>query len=468
MNGTHTSGRLAKLGASIADNTAVVDKYLQENKLKQPSFNEDAFDQDFASLPPDVATAREAALDATEELQDLLKDQIVKLQEKTCSSGLIFSPFIVRFDIPHKVPVHGSKSYADLAKETGINESTLRQILRAAITHRVFVERTPGQISHSATSRLLVENPGLFTWLQTATDDFVPAIASAVDAIEKWPACEEPSQTGATLFHDTKGKGYYEWLMDQPERGQRFATTMAIYQQGEGYHPKHTVNNFAWDTVRTVVDIGGSTGPVAFALAEKYPNLEITVQDLPPVVAGAQKQRPDLNVTFQGHDFFDQQPVRGADVYYFRWILHNWSDKYALRILRALVPALKPGARIVIMDEVMPAPGEVSNRSERMMRYAFTMLTLFPLSHTFPPLFSFLLLPCPIRSPALLSQNYEVADTRLRRFTATSMLAAFNAPIRSLDEWKALLHGADARFRFDKATRPLGSRLSVLEAVWDP
>lgn len=52
-------------------------------------------------------------------------------------------------------------------------------------------------------------------------------------------------------------------------------------------------------------------------------------------------------------DFFTQQPVT-ADVYYFRSIFHNWADKYCIRILQNLVPALKPGARIVIHERILP------------------------------------------------------------------------------------------------------------------
>ncbi|EME44652.1 hypothetical protein DOTSEDRAFT_24658 [Dothistroma septosporum NZE10] len=48
------------------------------------------------------------------------------------------------------------------------------------------------------------------------------------------------------------------------------------------------------------------------------------------------------------HDFFSEQYVKNADVYFFRFIFHNLADKYAVKILHALIPALKAGARIVI------------------------------------------------------------------------------------------------------------------------
>lgn len=68
------------------------------------------------------------------------------------------------------------------------------------------------------------------------------------------------------------------------------------------------------------------------------------------------------------HDFLEVQPVHGADVYLLRWILHDWSDKYAIQILRNLTPALKKGARVVVNDVCLPAPGQVGPMTERYFR----------------------------------------------------------------------------------------------------
>lgn len=89
-------------------------------------------------------------------------------------------------------------------------------------------------------------------------------------------------------------------------------------------------------------------------------------------------------VRFMTHDFLlEDQPVKGADVYFFRWILHNWSDKYCVKILRGLIPALKPGAKIILNDNVLPQPGVLSRWQENRLRYVFIIFFLS---------FSFLLL----------------------------------------------------------------------------
>ena len=68
------------------------------------------------------------------------------------------------------------------------------------------------------------------------------------------------------------------------------------------------------------------------------------------------------------HDFFEEQPVKGADVYLLRWVLHDWSDSYAVRILRALIPALNKGARVILNETVLPPDEMVSIGTRRLLR----------------------------------------------------------------------------------------------------
>lgn len=48
--------------------------------------------------------------------------------------------------------------------------------------------------------------------------------------------------------------------------------------------------------------------------------------------------------------------------------MHNYSTPYAIRILKNLVPALKPGARVVINDYCLSTPGKENPWDERVVR----------------------------------------------------------------------------------------------------
>ena len=121
--------------------------------------------------------------------------------------------------------------------------------------------------------------------------------------------------------------------------------------------------------LRTIIDVGGSHGSVAMALVSRFPTVNCIVQDLPEVIEGLEEQHLlDGRLTFMAHDFFREQPVKDADVYFFRNIFHDWSDKYSVQILRALVPALKDGAAIIICDTCLPKPDTVPADLERRLR----------------------------------------------------------------------------------------------------
>ncbi len=107
------------------------------------------------------------------------------------------------------------------------------------------------------------------------------------------------------------------------------------------------------------------------AIAQAHPALKLIVQDRPDVIEAAKESElpKDLigKVEFMAHDFFTEQPVE-ADVYLFRYIFHNWPDAYAVKILRQLVPVLRPGVRVVVNDHLLPEPNTASLTTEREVR----------------------------------------------------------------------------------------------------
>ena len=89
------------------------------------------------------------------------------------------------------------------------------------------------------------------------------------------------------------------------------------------------------------------------------------------VQAGAASLPSSLveRVRFDAHDIFTVNPVAGAAVYYLRHVLHDWPDSHAVKILKALVPALRTGARVLVSDSVIPPPGVLHGQDEKFVRY---------------------------------------------------------------------------------------------------
>ena len=175
-------------------------------------------------------------------------------------------------------------------------------------------------------------------------------------------------------MHNATELPVFRALANMPDRAAVFAGAMTWHAMLPGFSAKYLVDAFPWGPSNhgfTIVDVGGGLGHVSRALAQHGPTVKCIVQDSSDVTVQGQQDLPaELRerISFQAHDFFEVQPVEGADVYLLRLVLHDWSDKYTLKIIKALIPALKIGAKIVVNDRVIPGRGEAPYLVEREAR----------------------------------------------------------------------------------------------------
>lgn len=153
-----------------------------------------------------------------------------------------------------------------------------------------------------------------------------------------------------------------------PARADRFGKAMEVYAAMA--KTDMLIKNYDWSSLSPgakVVDIGGGKGPVSIDLARRFPHLSFVVQDLQDIVAQGRQQLPKdvANVTFDEASFFEPQPVHGADVYFLRAVLHNWPDKYCIRVLQNIIPAMKKGAKVVVHDPYLRERKGVSGWKNR-------------------------------------------------------------------------------------------------------
>lgn len=190
--------RIASLSASIAHHTQIVDEYLTNHSLEHPSF--DPTSPVDLNLPPEVDASRSAILNATQELNDLLQGprELLRAQHH---NHLVPVHVISRFDIASQVPLDGSIMYAELAKQLDVDEGALKQVLRMGITHRIFCEREPSVLTHSAASRLLREDKSVAAWVKTRVEDMWPAAIRVADALGKWKGVGVATETVSGSAH---------------------------------------------------------------------------------------------------------------------------------------------------------------------------------------------------------------------------------------------------------------------------
>ncbi|KAF2873316.1 O-methyltransferas-like protein [Massariosphaeria phaeospora] len=409
--------RIEELAEHINTNTQKVSQYLESHSLPQPSFDEDG-PVDLQINSQEVDNARREAINNCYELLDLLQGPKALVRPVANATS---AQAIHRYDIPAKVPLGREISFKDLAEKCGLHEPDLRRIIRFAITyHRLFQEKRDGFVSHSATSRWLAENPVAMDGVGLIHDTFYRSFAWTVDALQQFDD-QEPNQTGFCLAHNTD-EGLFSYLASRPEDAKRFGGAMKSFTADiPGNSPSFLINGYPWESLgpATVVDVGGSQAQIAIMLAEAFPKLNLIVMDLPDVLRHAQVPEHLSNrIQLHGHDFFEKQSTV-ADVYFFRWIFHDWPDKYMIKILRQLVPVLRPGARIIVNDSICPGPNTVPYDVERTIRGVDMV-----------------------------------------------MLSLHNSREREKGEWEPLFKAADPRFGALKFYHPQGASLSIIESIW--
>ena len=151
--------------------------------------------------------------------------------------------------------------------------------------------------------------------------------------------------------------------------------------------------------------------------------------EVPPALAN--------RLQFITHDIFKEQQL-SADVSILRWVLHNWSDKYSIKILRNLIPALKHEAKVLIIEACLPEPGELSPFMEREIRYV-----------------------------TVLSVSAATVNNPNNRNLDLAMKQLLNAKERSAGDSIELFRQADPRFQFIQIKKPHQSKLSIIEFSWE-
>jgi len=100
-----------------------------------------------------------------------------------------------------------------------------------------------------------------------------------------------------------------------------------------------------------LVDLGGATGHLAIAACERYPQLRVTVFDLPQVVAMAREFAAG-RIEWIAGDFF-RDPLPPADLYVIGRILHDWPDEKVRLLLRKIWGSLPPGGALLIAEKLL-------------------------------------------------------------------------------------------------------------------
>jgi 6-hydroxytryprostatin B O-methyltransferase len=431
------SANLEALEAALArlNNAAAVVR----SWMTQPTAEDDELAASYGlagsiTIPHDSPTrlqnSKNDILEATTTIQQLLTSpNDFQRQQANANQVAACMRWLCYFDIPSLIPeTTDGISLPELASVAGVPELTLTRVCLAATTAGFLHCPRPGILRHTPLSLGYRGHTPVLDSMLFLTETNMPTAYHMVEmTLSQLSDTDEP-KTAFQIAHGTD-LGFFPYLSQNPTIAKRLANGMRDISAAGETHIRHLVNGYDWAGLNNanVVDIGGSLGHASMALAKAFPDLEFTVQDLPPVIAQAGKQKLDESIAsrikFEVHNFHTAQPPSTADakIFLIRQCLQNHPHNVAVTMLRNIVPRLeRQGTRLIINNVVLPLPGDTS-----------------------------------------IDKRAE-ARARTRDLF---MMQAMNGQERDIDQWKQLLADADPRLVIVGVRTPEGSGMSVLEVL---
>jgi hypothetical protein len=246
------------------------------------------------------------------------------------------------------------QNIAELAATTGCNPASLYRVMRALAEIGVFTEDEEGRRFSSAP---------LGAVLQSHVPGSMRGLVRMMGSDWHWRTWEgilASVRTGKPAIDIVYGSSFYDFLAAHPSEAQIFDQAMTSLSSVENAAISRTVEI---DGPATVVDVGGGHGHLLAALLDSRPEARGILFDLPTVIDGARAAIRDRGLADRceliGGDFFVSIPS-GGSVYLVKFVLHNWNDEHAVAILGRCREAMKPGARLLLVEQVVPRGNEPS------------------------------------------------------------------------------------------------------------
>jgi hypothetical protein len=240
----------------------------------------------------------------------------------------------------------GPASAAALGDELGVPADRLVRLLRALTALDVTREREDGLFEAAPMARFTAPPPYSH-----------PASRSGDPFLRCWPALAESVRSGRTAFEIANGAPLFEYLAGDPALRAAFDRKMAARASD-----RDAALAAAWRPAgpRTVADVGGASGSLLAAVLAADPQARGVLVDRPEVLDAALGGLPAAvrdRIEGAPADIL-AGPLPAADVFLLSSVLHDWDDPACVEILAGVRRAMPAGARLIVIEMVLPLPGE--------------------------------------------------------------------------------------------------------------
>jgi len=245
----------------------------------------------------------------------------------------------------------GPRTADELAASAGAHPGALYRLLRALAAVGVFRE---------ASGRSFALTP-MAECLRAAAADSVGPWARLVARPylrRAWDGLEHSIRTGRNAFSHVHGTDVWSYRRAHDAEGAVFDGAMAGISRRVAVA---VAAAYDFGGLARIVDVGGGDGTLLARIMVVHGDARGVLFDRPAVVARAAAVLAAAGVADRcdvvGGDFFAALP-QGADAYILKAILHDWPDAPAVAILRRCREAMRPGARLLVIERLVGPPNE--------------------------------------------------------------------------------------------------------------
>jgi orsellinic acid C2-O-methyltransferase len=264
----------------------------------------------------------------------------------------------------------GARDSKDLASEVHADPGLLHRLMRGLVGIGLLEEGADGRFS----------NTEMGEFLRTDVPGSAAGVAAGLGNENVWKAWGQLHRgvVEGSLPHMLGNDAtFWEVLGREPEISARFNAHMT--SQTEAFVPQ-LLDAFDFSRCRTVIDVGGGNGGLIATILAAHPDLRGVLFDIETGLAGAHEFLRDRGVadrcSMVAGDFFESVPS-GGDTYLLRFVLHDWDDEHAARILGSVRRAMSPGSHLIVIDHLLPARADASPDSRAALIIDMHMYVLF-------------------------------------------------------------------------------------------
>ncbi|KAL2954828.1 hypothetical protein AAZX31_19G245700 [Glycine max] len=183
-----------------------------------------------------------------------------------------------------------------------------------------------------------------------------PLMALLQDKIflHSWSELKDSIREGGIPFNRVYGTHAFEYPRLDARFNQVFNTAMINHTTIVMKKVLECYKGF--ENIKMLVDVGGGLGININLITSKYPHIQGINFDLPHVLEHAPSYP---GVEHVGGDMFDNVPK--GDAIFMKWILHDWSDEYCLKLLKNCYDAIPDDGKVIVVEAVLPIIPETSN-----------------------------------------------------------------------------------------------------------